>query len=123
MAVFKKYLEETQKLREQVEKSKEEAKRAKVEAEKEKDKAEQRGYDLGVAETEETLRAEVPAVCRIYYAQTWDEALNRAGVEASSELRKAANVFYPLAIRVLDPPSHQTEVTSITTDLNPVVSP
>ena len=60
-----------------------------VEAEKARDKAEQKGYDLGVVETEETLRAEVPAVCRIYCAQTWNEALNRAKVEASSELRKA----------------------------------
>lgn len=42
---------------------------------------EQHGYDLGVAETKETLRAEVPAVCRTYYAQTWDEALNQVGVE------------------------------------------
>ena len=84
--------------------------------------AEQKDYDLGVAETEETLRAEVPVVCRIYCAQTWDEALNRAGVEASSELRKAENVFYPPAIRVSDPPSTQAEVTPITTDPNPEVS-
>ena len=67
-------------------------------AEKEKDEAEQKGYDLGVAETEETFRAEVLAVCCIYCAQTWDEALNQAGVEASSELRKAETVFYPSAI-------------------------
>ena len=37
-----------------------------MEAEKARDEAEQQGYDLGVAETEETLRAEVPVVCRIY---------------------------------------------------------
>ena len=40
------------------------------EVEKARDEAEQKGYDLGVAETKETLRAEVPAVCHIYYAQT-----------------------------------------------------
>ena len=85
MAVLKKQLEEAQKLKDQAEKSKAEAEKARIEAEKARDKAEQKGYKLGVAETEETLRAEVPAVCRIYYAQTWDEALNRAGVEASSE--------------------------------------
>ena len=61
--------------------------------------AEQRGYEIGIVETEEALRAEVPAVCRIYCAKTWDEALNRAGVEASSELCKPENVFYPKAIR------------------------
>ena len=98
MAALKKKLEETQRLKDQAEKSKVEAEMARVEAEKAKDKAEQKGYDLGVAETEETLGVEVPTVCRIYCAQTWDEALNRAGVEASSELRKAENVFYPHAI-------------------------
>ena len=67
--------------------------------------AEQKGYDLGVVETKETLKAEVPVVSRIYYAQTWDEALNRAGVEALSELRKAENVFCPSVIRASDPPS------------------
>ena len=48
----------------------------KTRAEKERDKAEQHGYDVGVAETEDTLRAEVPVVCRTYYTQTWEEALN-----------------------------------------------
>ena len=105
VAVFKKHLEETQKLREQAEKSKEEAKRAKVKAEQAMNEVEQKGYDLGVAETEETLRAEVPMVYHIYCAQTWNEALNRVRVEASSELRKAENVFYPTAIRTSDPPS------------------
>ena len=88
-------MEETQKLREQAEKSMEKAKRAKAEAEQATNEAEQKGYEIGVAETEETLRAKVPMVCRIYCAQTWDEALNRARVEASSELRRPENVFYP----------------------------
>ena len=61
--------------------------------------AEQRGYEVGIAETEEALKAEVLVVCHIYCAKTWDEALNRAGVEASSKLRKLENVFYPEAIR------------------------
>ena len=38
----------------------------KAKAEKERDEAEQHGYDVDVAETEDTLRAEVPAVCRAY---------------------------------------------------------
>ena len=69
-----------------------------MEAEKALDKAEQHGYDVDVAETEETLRAEVPTVCQTYCAQTWDEALNRAGVEAFSELRRPENIYYPAAI-------------------------
>ena len=44
----------------------------KAKAEKERDKAEQHGYDVGVAETEDVLRAEVPAVCRACCAQTWE---------------------------------------------------
>ena len=39
-------------------------------AEKERDVAEQHGYDVGVAEIEDALRVEVPAVCRAYCTQT-----------------------------------------------------
>ena len=92
---------------------KNEAEKAKIKAKKAWDETEQQGYDLRVAETEETLRAEVPAVCRIYYTHTWDKALNRAVVEASSELRKLENIYYPPAIRASDLPSTQGEVTSI----------
>ena len=42
----------------------------KLKAKKERDEAEQHGYDVGVVETEDALRAEVPAVCRAYCAQT-----------------------------------------------------
>ena len=38
----------------------------KVKVEKERDKAEQYGYDVGITETEDALRAEVPVVCRAY---------------------------------------------------------
>ena len=61
---------------------------------------EQHGYDVGVAETEDTLRAEVPAICKTDCALTWDEALNQTGVEASSVLRKAGSVYYPPSIRL-----------------------
>ena len=62
-------------------------------------------------------------VCRIYCAQTWNEALNRAGVEASSELRKAENMFYPTAICASDPPSIQAEDTPSTTNPNQEILP
>ena len=77
-----------------------------VKAEKERDKAEQHGYDVGVAETEDALRAEVPAVCRAYCAQTWEEALNQARVEASSELRKPESIIFPSALQI----PKQTEI-------------
>ena len=53
---------------EQAEKAKMQAKEDKAKAEKERDEVEQHGYDVGVAETEDTFRAEVPAVCRAYCA-------------------------------------------------------
>ena len=66
MATLRKQLEETQRLRDQAEKARAEAKKAKAEAERVKVEAEQHGYDVGVAETEDDLRAEVPAICRAY---------------------------------------------------------
>ena len=42
---------------------------ANEEAKKAREEAEQHGHDVGVAETENTLRAEVPGVCRLYCAQ------------------------------------------------------
>ena len=61
---------------EEVEKARGIAEKAQEEAEKAKDDAEQHGYDIGVAETEDALKAEVPAVYKTYCAQTWEEALN-----------------------------------------------
>ena len=93
-------LEEAKKLKDQVEKARMQAEEDKTKAKKEKDEAEQHGYNVGVAETEDTLRAEVPAVCRAYYTQTWEEALNQAGIEASSKLRKPKNIVFPLALQI-----------------------
>ena len=55
---------------------------------------------MGVAKIEEALRVEVLEVCRYYCLQVWNEALNQAGVKASSALRKAESVYYPPAIHV-----------------------
>ena len=76
MASLRKQLEEAQRLKDQTEKAKAKAEKAKMEVVKARDEAEQHSYDIGVVETEDTLRVEVPTVCRIYYAQTWEEALN-----------------------------------------------
>ena len=69
------------------------------EVEKAKDQAEQDGYEMGVAKTKEAFRAEVSEVCRHYYLQVWNEAFNQTGVDASSTLRRAESMYYPLAIR------------------------
>ena len=82
------------------EKARLQAEEDKLKAEREKDEVEQHGYNVGVAETEDTLRAEVPAVCRAYCAQTWEEAFNQAGIDVSSELRKPENIVFPLALQI-----------------------
>ena len=112
MATFEKRLEEAQKLKNQIEKLRAEVEKAKVEAEKARDEAEQHGYDIDVVETEDTFWAQVPAVYRTYCAQTWEEALNRAGIEAFSKLRRLESICFPPAIRASDPPSTQGEVAS-----------
>ena len=39
-------------------------------------------------------------MCRAYYTQTWEEALNQVGIEAFSELRKPENILFPLALQI-----------------------
>ena len=87
--------------------AKEEAVFARTEAECSKEKAEEEAYDLGVAETQATLKAQVPRVCKLYCSQVWNEALKQAGVEASSDLWKVERVYYPPAIREDAPPPPQ----------------
>ena len=48
---------------------------ARTEAECSKEKAEEEAYDLGVAETQDTLKAQVLGVCRLYCSQVCNEAL------------------------------------------------
>ena len=100
MAALKQQLEEANRLKDLAEKTKLQAEEDKVKAEKERDEAEQYGYDVGVTETEDALRVEVLAVCRAYCAQTWEEALNQAGVEASSRLRRPESIIFPSALQI-----------------------
>ena len=72
---------------------------ARAKAECFKEKAEEKAYDLGVAETQATLKAQFPGVCRPYYSQVWNEALKQARVETSFDLWKVEHVYYPPAIR------------------------
>ena len=78
--------------------AKREAEFARNEAEVAKETAEDDGYNARVAETQAILKAQIPGVCRLYCSQVWEEALKRAGVNASSDLWKAENIFYPTAI-------------------------
>ena len=65
---------------------------------------------MRVAETQASLKAQVPGVCRIYYSQVWNKALKQARVEVSSDLWKVENVYYPPAIRETAPVSSEVEV-------------
>lgn len=87
------------------------------EAEKTAKKTEQERYGIGVAEIEENLRAQVFRVCKGYCLQVWNEALNQAGVDASSTLRRAKNVFYPPAIQASSPSSSKAKSAPKDTDL------
>ena len=78
---------------------------ARAEAECSKEKAKEEAHDLGVAETQATLKAQVPGVCKLYCSQVWNEALKQAGVEASFDLWKVEHVYYPLTIKE-DAPSN-----------------
>ena len=61
LIALKKKLKEAQKLKGHARKLRVEAEKAMVEPEKARDEAEQHGYDVGMAETEDTFRAQVPA--------------------------------------------------------------
>ncbi|XP_023889528.1 uncharacterized protein LOC112001587 [Quercus suber] len=112
LATSKTQIAALEKKLEEVKKSRASAKKAKEEAEKAKDEAEQHGYEVGVAEIEDSLRAEVLAICRTYYALTWGEALNQAGVEASSVHKRAENIYYPQAIRPSSSSDSKADLTS-----------
>ena len=68
IAALRQQLEEANRLKDLAEKARLQAEEDKLKVEKERDEAEQHGYDIGVAETEDALQAEVPVVCRAYYA-------------------------------------------------------
>ena len=60
-----------------------------------------------MTETQAALKAQVPGVCRLYCSQVWNEALKRAGVDASSDLWKAECVFYTFVIKEDAAPSSE----------------
>ena len=61
--------------------------------------AENSAYERGMLETEARLTAEVTVVCRGYCAETYNQALDRAGVLADSDLRRVDQVYNPEDLR------------------------
>ena len=111
---MKKKLAEAEGAKNVAEWAKDKALRAKVEAvfarakvKSSKEKAVDEAYDLGVADTQATLKAQVYGVCKLYYSQVWNKALKQAGVEASSDLWRVENVYYPPTIRETAPSSSE----------------
>lgn len=74
-----------------------------------KQEAEEEAYAAGMAETGAAFKVQVPGLCRRYSAEVWREALRQAGVEASSDLWKKENVYYPPAIREAIPSGSEAE--------------
>ena len=72
-----------------------------------------------MAETEDALRAEVPVIFRAYCTQTWEKALNRAGIDASSKLRKSKNIIFSPALQI----PNQKEATPPVSQLAEEVQP
>ena len=111
---MKKKLAEAEGAKNVAEWAKDKALRAKVEAvfarakvKSSKEKAVEEAYDLGVADTQATLKAQVYGVCKLYYSQVWNKALKQAGVEASSDLWRVENVYYPPTIKETAPSSSE----------------
>ncbi|XP_030931098.1 uncharacterized protein LOC115956982 [Quercus lobata] len=83
LVASKKHIIALKKKLEEVEKAKDQAKKAREEAKKAREEAEQQGYDIGVADTKEALRAEVLGVYRTYCLQV-DTPLEVADLEKRS---------------------------------------
>ncbi|XP_065634094.1 uncharacterized protein LOC136069469 [Quercus suber] len=75
-------------------------------------------HDKGVAEyaRDEAVRArdeqflQKQTLSALHYcSQTWHEALNQAGIDASSDLRREDRVYYPTAIREVTPAAPEGE--------------
>ena len=81
--------------RDEAVRAKQEAELARNEAYDAKNTTEETSFEAGMADTQATLKAQIPEVCRLYCSQVWEEALKRAGVDASSDLWKAESIFYP----------------------------
>ena len=109
---MKKKLDEAEGAKNVVEWARDEALRAKEEAvfsRAEAESSKKEAYDLGVAETQVTLKAQGPGVCRLYCSQVWNEALKQAGVKESSDLWKVKNVYYLPAIRETAPSNSEAK--------------
>ena len=88
--------------------AKEEAEFARTEVECSKEKAEEEAYDLGVAETQAALKAQVPGVCRLYCSQVWNEALKQAEVDTSSNCGRQSVCSIPMPSGKMPPPASRS---------------
>ena len=55
-------------------------------------------YERGVTDTKTWLLEKVAVVCRDYCTESWGVAMDRAGVPADFELKRAESIFFPVDI-------------------------
>ena len=79
--------------------AKEEAVFARIEAECSKEKAEEDAYDLGVAETQATLKAQVPGYVGFIVPRFGTRLLNRLGLKPHLTCGKQSVCIIPLPSR------------------------
>ena len=72
-----------------------------------------------MVETKDALKAEVPAVCCAYCTQTWEEALNWAEIDASSELRRPENIIFPPTLQIPNQKKAAPPVTQLAEEAQP----
>ena len=56
-------------------------------------------YERGVLEMEARLTAEVTVVCREYCAETYNQALDQAGILVDFDLKRVDQMYYPEDLR------------------------
>ena len=84
-------------------------------------------YEHGVLETEARLTVEVTAVCREYCAETYTQALDRAGIPTDFDLRRVDQVYYLKDLRenttALPPPEQSLPAQKPSQDIEVLVGP
>ena len=68
-----------------------------------KEKAEEEAYNLGVAETQATLKAQVLGVCRLYYSQVWKRPSSKLGLKPSPTCGRQSTCTIPLPLGKMPP--------------------
>ena len=89
-----------EKAKDKVVKAREEAEKAKELAEETKERVEQKAYEIGVAEIETNLKAQVLGVCRLYCSQVGLKPSTKLGLRLYPNLGEQRTCITPCSLRV-----------------------